>query len=178
MGDPAAGVSALSWSVTAMNETVERLTQMGEPDRVQLLAVTGEAVWWVTIVDATLVRYHLRVYDHVMTGLGPVERRLVEGMLSGLRFVRNQLGHKVELAEFVEPSAGVSPGWRWRPVPQPRAAPFAQRSQVWEMRRYRDYAAHLAGEGVGDVFGRVAGFLQLTAAEALSLADASWHAAR
>jgi hypothetical protein len=29
-------------------------------------AVIGEAAWWVTVVDATLLRYHPEVYDAVL----------------------------------------------------------------------------------------------------------------
>ena len=56
MGDPAAGASALQWSISGMSETVERLAGASSPDPRQALALIDEAVWWVTIVDATLVR--------------------------------------------------------------------------------------------------------------------------
>jgi hypothetical protein len=45
--------------------------------------VIGEAVWWVTIVDATLVRHHLDVYDGALAARPPAERRLIEGTLGG-----------------------------------------------------------------------------------------------
>jgi hypothetical protein len=38
-------------------------------------AVIGEAVWWVTIVDATLVRHHPDIYDNVMASQAPAQRR-------------------------------------------------------------------------------------------------------
>ena len=58
VGDPAVKVSALQWSITAMSDTTERLARVNAGDRPQAFALIGEAVWWVTIVDATLVRYH------------------------------------------------------------------------------------------------------------------------
>ena len=54
--------------------------------------MVSDAVWWVTIVDATLVRHHPDAYDAVMTGQVPAQRALVEGTLAGLRFVRNRIG--------------------------------------------------------------------------------------
>src|SRR5438270_13769694 len=54
-GDLKAGTSALRWSITAMNDTTERLSQVTAWDRPRAFAIIGEAVWGVTIVDATLV---------------------------------------------------------------------------------------------------------------------------
>jgi hypothetical protein len=71
--DPAVEASALAWSVTAMSEATERLTAMRVPDPRQGLAAIGEAVWWVTMVDATLVRHHRKVYDAVLTAGGAAE---------------------------------------------------------------------------------------------------------
>jgi hypothetical protein len=67
MGDLKAGASALEWSVTAMSDTTERLTRVRAADRRRAFAVISEAVWWVTIVDATLVRHYPDAYDSVMT---------------------------------------------------------------------------------------------------------------
>ena len=58
-GDLNAGPNTLQWSITAMNDTIERLSQVTAWDRPRAFAVIGEAVWWATIVDATLVRHHL-----------------------------------------------------------------------------------------------------------------------
>ena len=33
--------------------------------------VIGEMVWWVTIIDATLVRHHPNAYDRVLAGHVP-----------------------------------------------------------------------------------------------------------
>ena len=52
--DPAADMSALEWSVIAMRDVTGRLPRCRAWDRPRAFAVIGEAVWWVTIVDATL----------------------------------------------------------------------------------------------------------------------------
>jgi hypothetical protein len=85
IGDLAAEESALVWSLTAMGDTSERLCRVRAWDRARALAVIGEAVWWITIVDATLVRHHLQAYDAAMASQAPAERELVEGTLAGLR---------------------------------------------------------------------------------------------
>ena len=144
----------------------------------------GEAVWWVTIVDATLVRHHQEAYDGVMAGQTPAQRRLIEEVLAGLRFVRNRIGDEADLAEFIEPGtpgpgAGTRPvtGWTWRPVPEPALTSLAPRGQAWEMTRYRAYQAHLAGHTIGEIFGRAAAFLKLAAASTTTITDISAHAA-
>ena len=75
MGDPGGRASALAWSVTAMSDTAARLAQMRAADPPRAFAVIGEAVWWVTIVNATLVRHHPDAYDDVMAGQGLGRRR-------------------------------------------------------------------------------------------------------
>jgi hypothetical protein len=176
-GDLKAGASALQWALTAMSDTTERLPRMRAADRPRAFTVIGEAVWWVTIVDATLVRHHPHAYDAAMAGQTPVQRELVEETLAGLRFVRNQIGHGADLAEFIDPSApgpGAGTGritaWVWKPMPEPELASLPQRGRTWEGTRYRAYQAHLAGHTIGESFGRAAAFLQLAAAGAASIA--------
>jgi hypothetical protein len=185
MGDLAAEESALVWSLTAMGDTSERLCRVRAWDRARALAVIGEAVWWTTIVDATLVRHHLQAYDAAMASQAPAERKLVEGTLAGLRFVRNQIGGQADLAEFTGPSEaglgagdGCVTGWVWKPVPEPALGSLSPRGQAWEMTRYRAYQAWLAGHTIGETFGRTAAFLKLAAANAPSITDAGTHAGR
>ena len=102
LSDPAAEASALQWSVTAMCDAVERLPRVRPWDTERAFAVISEMVWWVTIVDATLVRYHPETYDALMGDQGPAGRQVLEGTLAGLRFVRNRmrsLGHD----DFIRP---------------------------------------------------------------------------
>ena len=184
MFDPTVEVSALAWSITAMRDATERLPRVRARDRPRAFAVIGEAVWWVTIVDGTLVRHHPEAYDGVLAGQTPAERRLIEGTLAGLRFVRNRIGHEADLAEFIEPSApgpGAGDGrvtaWTWKSVPEPALASLPPRGQAWEITRYRAYQAQLAGHTIGEIFGRATEFLKLAAANAPSITDVSAHAA-
>src|SRR6266516_5565677 len=117
-GDLKAGASALVWSITAMTDTTERLSTVRVADRPRAFVVIGEAVWWVTIVDATLVRHHPDAYDSVMARQAPAQRQRIEGTLAGLRFVRNRIGDEADLVELVEPGEAGSgagegrlPGW-------------------------------------------------------------------
>jgi hypothetical protein len=105
-GNPQAGASALDWSVTAMRDAVERLATEQAPDQARGFEMISDAVWRVTLVDATLVRYHPRAYEAVMRAQGPAARRTVEQTLAGLRFVRNRMGYHDDPAEFIEPGHG------------------------------------------------------------------------
>src|SRR5260370_1790398 len=183
MGDLKAEPSALVWAITAMSDTTERLPRVQAWDRPRAFAVVGEAVWWVTIVDATLVRHHPDAYDSVREGQAPEQRQLVERTLAGLRFVRNRIGDEADLDDFIEPgeagpgaAEGHITGWTWKPVPEPALASLAPRGQAWEMTRYRAYQAQLAGHTTGETFGRAAKFLKLAAANAPVITDANVHA--
>jgi hypothetical protein len=185
MSDPVAGVSALQWSITAMSDTTERLPRVRAGDRPRALAVIGEAVWWVTIVDATLMRHHPDAYDASMANRTPAECRLIEGTLAGLRFVRNRMGHEVDHVDFIHPEASrPGPGddritaWTWKSVPEPSLASLPPRGQAWEMTRYKAYQAELADHTIGEVFGRAVAFLKLAAANATPIADISALTAR
>jgi hypothetical protein len=185
VGDPAAGASALMWAITAMSDTTDRLTKVRAADQPRAFMVISEAVWWVTMVDATLVRHHPGAYDGVLAGQSPTERQLVEETLAGLRFVRNQIGDEADLAEFIEPGEsghgaqrGRITGWTWRSVPEPPLASLPPRGQAWETTRYRAYQAQLAGHTIGETFGRAAAFLKLAAANAPAITGASVQAGR
>jgi hypothetical protein len=175
-GDPLVDASTLLWSVTAMSHATGRLPRVAAWDRARGYTVIGEAVWWVTLVDATLVRHHAEVYD-IVAGQFATQRPLIEATLAGLRFVRNQAGDDVALATFVQ-GTGAGPGtgdaritgWRWQPVPPPVLVDHP-RAQAWEMSRYEAYQACLAGRTIGEIFRRAATFLTLTAANAGSPAD-------
>ena len=84
----------------------------------------SEAVWWVTMVDATLMRYQPDIHGRVLAGQDPGQRRITEGTFGGLRFVRNRMGYDTDPADFIQP-LGTRPGagriaaWTWRPVPEP-----------------------------------------------------------
>jgi hypothetical protein len=177
MGDPLAESSALLWAITAMSEATARLPQAGIWDRSRAYAAVGEAVWWVTLVDATMVRHHAEVYEAVLAGKSAAQRKLIEGTLAGLRFVRNRTGADVGFADFIHAAApgpgagnGRITGWRWKPVPLPVLGSLPPRAQSWEMTRYQAYQEQLAGRTIGEIFRRAATFLTLTATYAGSLA--------
>jgi hypothetical protein len=180
-GDSAAGARALQWSVSAMTETIERLSAVARWDRSRAFTAISEAVWQVTLVDATLVRHHLDTYDQVMARQDPAQRLLTEQTLAGLRFVRNHIGSEASLAGFLWPAGagagrGDLTGWSWKPIPEPAFASLAPRGRTWEQARYRAYQAYLAGQPIGQTFGRAAEFLNLAATGALSITVGDAHA--
>jgi hypothetical protein len=165
-----------------MREVTGRLLRARARDRPRALAVVSEAVWWVTIVDGTLVRYHPETYDAVLRRHAPAERQLIEGTLAGLRFVRNLLGADMDPADFLDLRPGSADhgdcritAWTWKSVPAPTLASLPPRGQEWEMTRYRAYEGHLAGRTVEETFGRAAAFLERAGAKLTSLSDASAH---
>ena len=178
-------MSVLDWSVTGMRDATGRLLSIRAWDRPRAVAVIRDAVWWVTIVDGTLVRYHSEAYDAVLGGQTRAERRLIEGTLAGLRFVRNRMSDDVDLVDFIRPQLGRSgPGdaritaWTWESVPEATLSSLTPRAQVWEMTRYRAYEAQVARHTVGEIFERATAFLNLAAAKAISANDVSRHPAR
>ncbi len=171
MGDPAVEVSALAWSVIAMSEAAERLAAVSGEDRPRALAAVGEAVWWVTMVDATLVRHHRGIYDDVLAASGAAQRRQTEQALAGLRFARNRIGRGIGLVELIgaeDTGTGRALGWIWQPVPEPKLGHLRPRGRAWEMARYRAYQAGLAGHTIGETFRRAVAFLTLVGASAVS----------
>jgi hypothetical protein len=176
--------TALDWSLTAMDEVTGRLGSVRAADRQQAFAVISEAVWWVTIVDGTLVRYHHEVYDAAMANHAPAGRRLIEGTLAGLRFVRNRMGYYTDHADFMELRKSPSGAkraritvWRWRSLPEPDLGSLPPRGQAWEMTRYQAYQAQLADRTIGETFGQASAFLKLVSVQAGSDADVSTQAA-
>lgn len=171
LGDPAVEASALEWSLAALTEATGRLTAVKVWDRPRALAAIAEAVWWTTMVDATLVRHHRDVYETEMAARHPAERRRTEATLAGLRFVRNQIGGGAGLDELIlcEPaSTGCGPitGWTWKPAEEPAPGRLRPRGQAWEMARYHAYQRQLARGSVGETFRRAVPFLTLAGAGA------------
>ena len=171
--DPPAETGALDWSITAMRETTGRLLRTTDWDRANGFAVISEAVWWVTMVDATLMRYHPDIHGRVLAGQDPGQCRMTEDTFAGLRFVRNRMGYDTDAADFIQPlashpGAGRIAAWTWRPVPEPALTSLTPGAREWEMSRYRAYQAQLAGQPIGETFRRATAFLRL-AAEGSSL---------
>ena len=59
------GDTALSWSAGAMDDAIQRLGKATGIDLPEAVALVSECVWWVTLVDATMVLYHQAAYDSV-----------------------------------------------------------------------------------------------------------------
>lgn len=180
-GDPGAEATALDWSITAMLETVRRLAMEQAPDQEHGFELISDAVWRVTLVDATLVRYHPQAYEAVMKAQDPAARQAVEATLAGLRFVRNRMGYHGDPAQFIQPQPS-RPGsdydiaaWRWRSLPEPALASLPPRGRAWEMTRYRAYQSQLAGHTIGGTFGRAAAFLKLASANPTAALPADSH---
>jgi hypothetical protein len=153
--------------MTAMCETTDRLLAADGWDLPHAFAAVTEAVWWVTMVDATLVRYHPDSYGAALASHDAVDRRIIEDTFAGLRFVRNRMGYKIDQEAFIRPRvspSGLADGriaaWTWRPVRKPALATLPQRGQEWELSRFRAYRAQLAGHSIDDTFSRAAAFLR------------------
>jgi hypothetical protein len=168
-GDPAAGENALDWSLSAMSEATVRFEQIGSWDLTRVVAAASEAVWWVTLVDATLVRYHPGIYDTVLAGWPAAERQMIDDTLAGLRFVRNEMGRHRDLADLVQGGQGTD--WTWRAMPEPDCDSLSAHGQEWELTRYQAYQSRLADHEVTEAFTLADGFLTQTAADAAELID-------
>jgi hypothetical protein len=150
---------AIDWSVTAMTEAAGRLSAAGNWGLRRLAAAAGETVWWVTLVDATLVRYHPRAYAQALADKN-VRQRKTEETLAGLRYVRNQIGRSADPATFVQAASDDDRAdWTWCPLPEPGLAELAARARQWELSRYRAYQARLAGHDIARTFTRCTDFL-------------------
>ena len=180
LGDPAVDASALTWSIAAMSEATGRLPAVKVRDQPRAFAAIGEAVWWITMVDAPLVRHHPAAYDTVLAAHSPAERRLILETLAGLRFVRNWMGRGAGLDEAIETGEGTwrISGWTWKPTGEPALGWLPPRAQAWERARHRAYQARLAGHTVGTTFGHAVTFLTLAGADAATITDAGQPAAR
>lgn len=171
---------ALDWTMTAMTDAGERFARAAAWDRPRALAAVSEATWWVTIVDATVVRYYPRAYDAVLAGQPAEYRRVTEETLAGLRYVRNQMGH-LDPAAFIRAagrrgSSGRAAGWVWNPLPEPAVDSLSERGHEWEMTRYRAYQARLADHDVAETFALTTSFLEQTARQVATGTSISAHA--
>lgn len=170
-----APADTLEWSIAAMWQSIERLRHFSNGHPEDGFAIIGEAVWRVTMVDFTLVRYEADAYTELLDSMTESERDVIEDTFGGLRFVRNRMAYD-ELSAFVRPARqgldgagdgrpkhGKAPArvgsWTWIPVPEPVAPALTERGKQWEMSRYASYQAQLAGRPVGETFDRATDFL-------------------
>ncbi len=175
-GDPrqaTVSFAALDWSVNAMTEVTSRLEDSGhQPGIIATVATAvSDATWWVTLVDATLVRYQPCEYDATLELLPPAEREEIEQTLAGLRYVRNQMGLHIDPVDFLQADPAArgtwlrgEPAWTWSLLPAPVIPDLTPRAQEWEYSRYQAYQHWLAGRPVTRAFTLAAGFLRQAAA--------------
>ena len=166
--------AALDWSVNAMSEVTSRLEDNGHKLGLLVTAATAvsDATWWVTLVDATLVRYQPCEYDATLEAFPPAEREEIEQTLAGLRYVRNQMGLHIDPVDFLQATPPGAPGirasrdatWTWSLLPAPVIRDLTPRAQEWEYSRYQAYRRWLAGRPVARAFTLAAGFLRQAAA--------------
>jgi hypothetical protein len=176
--DAAAEDRALDWSIAGMRDVTDRLWVGHPADAAAAFTAVAEAVWWVTIIDARLVRQYTDLYDDVLTAYTAVPPPVIEGTLAGLRFVRNMMSFRGGRVDFIAPPAGpgdedsVAAAWTWNRVPEPALGPLPATVRPWETNRYRAYEAWLAERTVGEVFERATAFLNLAASQAAPSTDA------
>jgi hypothetical protein len=173
--DAVAEERALQWSLTGMQDVIEQLDVDRPADQAAAFSAVAEAVWWITIIDARLIRQYMDLYDSVLAAHVRADQPMIEGTLAGLRFVRNQMCADGP-GRFIEPPASVGNGvavtaaWRWAHRPQPQLSDMPAHMQPWVMTRYQAYEQWLAGGSVGRAFQRAAGFLNLAATRATASA--------
>jgi hypothetical protein len=182
--DSVAEERALEWSLAGMRDITERLAACRPEDAAVAFSAVAEAVWWVTIIDARLIRQYMDIYDAVLDAHSATQRPMIEGTLAGLRFVRNQSANETFSASFISPPAdsdrpssnghgsGVTAAWHWNSIPEPALSQLPDDIRSWEQDRYQAYQAWLADHLIADVFGRATGFLNLAAARVAAVASA------
>ncbi len=177
--DSAAEERALEWSLAGMRDITERLTACRPEDDAVAFSAVAEAVWWVTIIDARLIRQYMDIYDAVLEAHTATQRPMIEGTLAGLRFVRNQSSNEAFSASFISPpggsnghDSGVTVAWRWNSIPEPAFSQLPDDIRTWEQDRYEAYQAWLADHLIADVFQRATGFLNLAAARVAAVTSA------
>lgn len=142
----------------------------GRPGGCRALAVIGDAVWQVTIVDATMIRYYPGDYDAVLAPLPPAERQLIEGTMAGLRFVRNRMSGPVHSEDFIylpdglDGSEQLIAAWSWKRQAMPELDTPPPAGSRWEQARHEAYQDFLADRRVIETFSQVTGFLRVAAA--------------
>jgi hypothetical protein len=169
------GNGVLDWSVTAMRDTTDRLLRASSLDRAECYAIVTEAVWWCTMVEATLLRYHPDGRAAALVRRAAADRWAIENTFAGLRFVRNRMGSKVGHDDFLEPAASLSGSgdcriadWTWKQIPGHDLSQLPLHARQWELTRHQAYQVQLADRRIGGTFGLAASFLRETAEPSLA----------
>jgi hypothetical protein len=167
--DAVAEERALEWSLAGMHDATERLAVCRPDDPAATFSAVAEAVWWVTIIDARLIRQYMDIYDSILAAHLPAQQPAIEGTLAGLRFVRNQMRDAQDgFIAAPAPASGecdsAAAAWIWNRVPERVLDSLPDEVKSWELTRFEAYQKWLAGHTVAEVFERATGFLNLAAA--------------
>ena len=148
-------------SLMAMNDATDRVSKIAASDLPHAFAAIGEAVWWITIVDDTLRHDHRAAYQHAAgrTSPDPADTK------NGLRSVRNRIGHKVDLVDFICPVAarewsadGRITAWVRKPIQPPQQRDRTGRRHKRDLELHHAYIRAPAGQNVWPPFMLPAGF--------------------
>jgi hypothetical protein len=160
------GGKTLEWAVVAQQAAIDRLLAATAREPQHAFTVISEAVWWTTIVDANLVRYHPDAYRKLLTSHTAAEQQAIELTLGGLRFVRNQMGYGLGHDDLIShpdqpPSSpeAIIATWTWRPVRDAALADLPESTRDWEKSRHHAYQAQLAHRPIGTAFTQATPFL-------------------
>jgi hypothetical protein len=158
-------MAELSWWVSAMNDATERLRKASGRDLPEGLALASESVWWINLVEATVMRTSQAAYDQALTNLDPAERRATEGTFAGLRFVRNWLGYHADPADFIQPGQNEEGGevpvtaWTWTFLAAPELGERSPRNRQADAVRYRQCCKYLASKPISETITCAVAFL-------------------
>ena len=145
----------------AMNDATDRVNKIGASGLPRAYAAIGEAVWWITIVNDTLRHGHRDAYEQAaaLTFPGPADT------INGLRSVRNRIGHKADLVDFIHPVAarewsadGRITAWAWKAVAPPAQGDRTGRQHRRDLELHRAYDNALAGQNIVGPFMLATGF--------------------
>ena len=162
-GVAAAPAAAIDWSVTAMTEAARRLSSPGPRDLPRLADAIADAVWWVTLVDATLVRYHPRNYETTLGPQRPAARDRADPRRAAVRPQPARQVRRPRRPDHAGRSRGHPARLDMAVTAQPDVSGLGSRARQWELSRYHAYQARLAGRDVTAAFAWCAEFLALAA---------------
>jgi hypothetical protein len=153
--------TALDWSMKALNDATDRVNKIAASDLPRAFAAIGEAVWWVTIVNDGLRHNYRAAYEQAATLTSPDPA----GTLNGLRSVRNRIGHKVDLVDYIQPVAsrewsadGRVTAWAWQPVAPPEQGDRSGAQHRRDAELHRAYERELASKNIWQPFMLATGF--------------------
>jgi hypothetical protein len=159
-------LTAVGWSVEAMISAADRVSMIPANQPAKAFAAFAEALWWITVVNDSLVNRFPDAYVAAAKLWPPG----VKDTVAGLRSVRHRIAHEVDLVEFFQPVASEFPylgiergitAWTWKSVPPPT------RTFQRDVEGHQAYERAVAGQNVVGVFSYALSFFR----QVLSLAQ-------